>query len=337
MAISRSLGLSRSLAPFTIPVRAFGDSGDSNEIKWNYDVNMKKKWEKIKSQIFKVIITINSHHTGAYAAQAAYFFVLSLIPIFLLLLTMVRFTPITMSEVMTAVLKVFPESVAPMIRSIVSQVYFQSGTIVPVTIVVALWSAGKGVLSVTRINSICRYGDAVIFLSEDKQLQFYISYIPMAIVSSLVLSVFGNRISVMVYEHIPFLSKVVEFIIRIRTFVTFVVLTVFWDLVYRFLPNRRNMAKTTLRKQLPGAVFTACGWLLLSFFFSVYLDVFKGFTSMYGSLTTIILIMLWLYGCMYIILLGGEINAHFWKNFCRNGRQFEKEERERSIIPRAKA
>ena len=30
---------------------------------------------------------------------------------------------------------------------------------------------------------------------------------------------------------------------------------------------------------------------------------------MYGSLTTIILIMLWLYGCMYIILLGGEINA----------------------------
>ncbi len=43
--------------------------------------------------------------------------------------------------------------------------------------------------------------------------------------------------------------------------------------------------------------------------FSVYLDVFKGFTSMYGSLTTIILIMLWLYGCMYIILLGGEINA----------------------------
>ena len=69
------------------------------------------------------------------------------------------------------------------------------------------------------------------------------------------------------------------------------------------------MAKTTLRKQLPGAVFTACGWLLLSFFFSVYLDVFEGFTSMYGSLTTIILIMLWLYGCMYIILLGGEINA----------------------------
>ena len=197
-------------------------------------MNMKKKWEKIKSQIFKVIITINSHHTGAYAAQAAYFFVLSLIPIFLLLLTMVRFTPITMSEVMTAVLKVFPESVAPMIRSIVSQVYFQSGTIVPVTIVVALWSAGKGVLSVTSgLNSICENMETRNYFYLRIRASFYTVIFLLAIVSSLVLSVFGNRISVMIYEHIPFLSKVVEFIIRIRTFVTFVVLTVFWDLVYR--------------------------------------------------------------------------------------------------------
>ena len=73
-------------------------------------------------------------------------------------------------------------------------------------------------------------------------------------------------------------------------------LTFFWDLVYKFLPNRSNRGKTTLRKQLPGAFFTASGWLLLSFFFSVYLDIFTGFTSMYGSF-------------MYIILLGGEINA----------------------------
>ena len=185
-------------------------------------MNMKKKWEKIKSQIFKVIITINSHHTGAYAAQAAYFFVLSLIPIFLLLLTMVRFTPITMSEVMTAVLKVFPESVAPMIRSIVSQVYFQSGTIVPVTIVVALWSAGKGVLSVTSgLNSICENMETRNYFYLRIRASFYTVIFLLAIVSSLVLSVFGNRISVMIYEHIPFLSKVVEFIIRIRTFVTF--------------------------------------------------------------------------------------------------------------------
>ena len=131
----------------------------------------------------------------------------------------------------------------------------------------------------------------------------------LAIMLSLIISVFGNSISSMVYQHIPFLIKVVDFVMRIRTLVTFVVLTVFWDLIYKFLPNRKHMAKTTLRRQLPGAVFTAIGWQLISFIFSIYLDIFTGFSSMYGSMTTIILILLWLYGCMYIILLGGELNA----------------------------
>ena len=37
----------------------------------------------MRTKILRIIDTVNSHHTGAYAAQAAYFFVLSLIPIFL--------------------------------------------------------------------------------------------------------------------------------------------------------------------------------------------------------------------------------------------------------------
>ena len=64
-----------------------------------------------------------------------------------------------------------------------------------------------------------------------------------------------------------------------------------------------------MTKQIPGAIFTACAWQVISFVFSIYLDIFTGFTTMYGSLTMIILIMLWLYMCMYVILLGGEVNA----------------------------
>lgn len=253
---------------------------------------------------------VSSHHTGAYAAQAAYFFVLSLIPIFLLLLTMVQFTPVTRADVMRAVLQVFPETVVPMIRTIVNQLYNQSGGVIPLTILVALWSAGKGVLSVTSgLNCIYSNIETRNYIYLRLRASLYTVVFLLAIMLSLVISVFGNSISVVIYEHVPFLIKVTDFIIRIRTFVTLIVLTIFWDLVYKFLPNRGEHGKTTLKKQLPGSVFTACGWLLISFVFSVYLDVFTGFSSMYGSLTTIILIMLWLYGCMYIILLGGELNA----------------------------
>lgn len=271
---------------------------------------MPEKNKNVKKNLMKILNTVSSHHTGAYAAQAAYFFVLSLIPIIILLLTMVQFTSVTMDDVMEAVLQVFPSSVEGLIRSIVLEVYTRSGTIIPITILVAVWSAGKGVLSVTSgLNCIYNNTETRNYLYLRVRASFYTIIFILAIMLSLVLSVFGNSISAMLYQHVPFLSKVVDFIIKIRTVVSLVVLTVFWDMIYKFLPNRKNRAKTTMRKQLPGALFTACGWLLISFVFSVYLDIFTGFSSMYGSLTTIILIMLWLYGCMYIILLGGEVNA----------------------------
>ena len=269
-----------------------------------------KNGKKLKHKIIRIIETINSHHTGAYAAQAAYFFVLSLVPIFFLLLTMVQFTPVTRDDVLKAVVAVFPDSVQYFIRSIVIQLYSQSGTVIPMMVVVALWSAGKGVLSVTSgLNAVYANTETRNYIYLRLRATLYTVIFLVAIILSLVLSVFGNSISAIVYQHVPFLSKVVDFIIRIRTFTTLIVLTVFWDLVYKFLPNRGNMAKASFRSQLPGAVFTAFGWLLISFIFSIYLDIFTGFTSMYGSMTTIILIMLWLYLSMYIILLGGEVNA----------------------------
>lgn len=267
-----------------------------------------RKWKM--NRIRKIMKTISSHHTGVYAAQAAYFFVLSLIPIFFLLLTMVQFTPVTREDALQAVLRVFPDTVSPLIGEIVNQVYRQSGSVIPLTVLVALWSAGKGVLSVTSgLNSIYANTETRNYIYLRIRASLYTVIFLLAILISLVLSVFGNSISMIIYEHLPFLDRIVDFIIEIRTLLSLVVLTVFWDLVYKFLPNRSNLGRTTLRKQLPGAVFTSCGWLLISFVFSVYLDIFTGFSSMYGSLTTIILIMLWLYGCMYIILLGGEINA----------------------------
>ena len=84
-------------------------------------------------------------------------------------------------------------------------------------------------------------------------------------------------------------------------------------MIYKFLPNHI----VQLKVQLMGAAFSAVGWMIVSWIFSVYLNIFKGFSSMYGSLTTIVLIMLWLYFCMYIILLGAEINSYFEDQFRR--------------------
>ena len=129
---------------------------------------------------------------------------------------------------------------------------------------------------------------------------FYTVAFIIVIIFLLVLSVFGNTLNLFVTEHYP----VMEQIMRIRVIITPVLLFVFTMMIYKFLPNHI----VQLRIQLMGAAFSAVGWMIVSWIFSVYLDIFKGFSSMYGSLTTIVLIMLWLYFCMYILLLGGEVN-----------------------------
>lgn len=52
--------------------------------------------------------------------------------------------------------------------------------------------------------------------------------------------------------------------------------------------------------------------------FSIYLDVFKNFSVIYGSLTSIMLLMIWVYWSMYVLLLGAEINALIEKKKQKN-------------------
>lgn len=261
--------------------------------------------KKLYNKVMDILSDVTVDHMGAYAAQSAYFFMLCMIPIILLLLTLVQYTPVTKADVMTAVLQVFPTSVNSLITSIVNQVYNQSTTIIPVTIIVALWSAGKGVLSITSgLNCVYNCQETRNYIILRIRATVYTLMFILVILFLLVLSVFGNSLNVLIMQHAPFLKNFADSMIEMRTILTPVVLMVFSLLIYKFLPNRR----ARLIKQVPGAVFTAIGWMIISWVFSVYVDIFKGFSSMYGSLTTIVLIMLWMYFCMFCILIGGEVN-----------------------------
>ena len=66
--------------------------------------------------------------------------------------------------------------------------------------------------------------------------------------------------------------------------------------------------KVTFKSQIYGAIFGAIALNVISFIFSKYLDIFKGFSLTYGSLTTLMLIMMWTYSCFYTVFLGAEFN-----------------------------
>lgn len=70
-------------------------------------------------------------------------------------------------------------------------------------------------------------------------------------------------------------------------------------------PRRRR----TPRSQLPGTIFATAGWLVFSRVFSFYIVHFWRLSYIYGSLTAVILIILWLYVIINLLFIGAGINA----------------------------
>lgn len=262
--------------------------------------------KKRRFNLLQLLGNITKHHVGAYAAQAAFFFMLSLIPMLLILVTIViRYTALTKAEVLSAILTAFPRTVQGLMSSIVNQVYGLSGSVLPLTVLAAVWSAGKGVLSMsTGMNLVYESKETRNFIYIRIRASLYTVFFIVLIVVFLVLSVFGSSIKSVIEEHVPFMAGVFSHMLRTRVLTTTIILFVFTMVFFKFLPNRQ----TKLRYELPGTIFTSAGWAAISWLFSVYLQIFTGFKTMYGSMATIILIMLWLYFCMYCILLGAEIN-----------------------------
>lgn len=138
----------------------------------------------------------------------------------------------------------------------------------------------------------------------------------LAIVITLVLLVFGTSLQELIVKYVPIMVHVANIIIRLRSLIMLGILILFFTVLFKMLPNR----KATLRSQVPGAVVCALAWYVFSFGLSIYVQYFNGF-SMYGSLTTIVLIMLWLYFCMYIMMACAEFNVVFEDTFRRNAKK----------------
>jgi len=249
----------------------------------------------------------NSKHLGAYASSAAFFMFLSLIPILLLLCSVIPYTPVTEANLMSALRNVLPESIVPLAVSIVAEVYGKSTAILSITAIATLWSAGKGIMALVRglnvINDVKETRNYVILRLESC---FYTLILLLSIVLMLIIMVFGRVLGRAITGWIPSAVYLMELLMDIRFVFSLSILAVFFMILYSWLPNTKVRIKT----QIPGAAFTSVVWSVFSWGFSFFVNKFSAF-SIYGSLSTLIMVMVWMYVCMYIVLLGALINRFF--------------------------
>lgn len=259
---------------------------------------------RILARVRTFIEKCKKDNISAFAAQSAFFIVLSLIPFIMLFISLVQYTPVKEGMILNMVHSVMPTYISPFLIGIIHEMYNNSIGIVSVAAVVAVWSAAKGIQYLMGgLNSVYDIEETRNWLFLRFRAILYTLLLVIAIVASLTLMVFGNSLQYLFTQYLPIIANITFWILQRRSLILLAILILFFAVLYKMLPNR----KATFKSQLPGSVMAAVGWAFLSFGISIYVDYFNGF-SMYGSLTTIILVMLWLYFGIYILLVCAEFN-----------------------------
>ena len=87
---------------------------------------------------------------SAYASSIAFFLFLSLIPLLILICFLMPYTPFSQADLMIACMNLVPKQMNPWMIGLISQIYDKPKGILPVTFVITIWSAGKGMLALMR-------------------------------------------------------------------------------------------------------------------------------------------------------------------------------------------
>lgn len=264
---------------------------------------LKQKYEKIQ----ELSENMKRDHISESAAQCAYYTILSFIPFVILLITLIQYTGIAPQTLFDAISKIIPSSMSEMVLGIVQEVYSKSLGTISISVIFTLWSAGKGLYALTKgLQKIYGQKNKIqtnYFYLRIRAIVQTMLFI-LLIVIGLVVLVFGSSLLSIAKNHFGILKNfnvvngiLMNISLLIISFIVFL-------LLYRFIARTNKK----LKNQIIGAIFSSIALNIVSYVFSIYLDLFKGFSITYGSLTTLILIMMWIYTCFYIIFLGAEIN-----------------------------
>lgn len=269
---------------------------------------MKKfDFKEMYKMIQRIFTNVSNDNVGEFSAQCSYYTILSFIPFIILLITLIQYTNIDQQTLFDVISKIVPSSMNEFVLGIVREVYSKSIGTISISIIFTLWSAGKGLFALTKgLHSVYNINGekqkSVIYLRLMAIIQTIIFIV--LIMIGLVLLVFGNTLKSIIQNHFGILENFNTFL-QVLTEIGFIFATfIIFLFLYKFMPKH----KVTFKSQIPGAIFGAIALNVISFVFSRYLDIFKGFSITYGSLTTLMLVMMWTYSCFYSLFLGAKLN-----------------------------
>ncbi len=266
------------------------------------------KLKKTAGALASVADMIGKKKVAVYAAASDYFLFMSLVPILMLLVSLVRYLPFSQADVLGLFADAVPVSVYNIISSIVGSIYRSGSGVVTVSILLTLFSASGAMRAIMKgldaVYEVQRRENVVVFFA---RACVYMLILVVMIALSLLVMVYGGVIVTYFYELLPrnsFVERLFSLTKYMRFALVLAILTLLFLLLYRWVPAGRH----PLGCQWPGALFCALAWAVFSWVFSLYVAISDKFGA-YGYIGTIMVAMMWMYYCLTFLLIGGCINA----------------------------
>lgn len=232
-----------------------------------------------------------------YSAGAAFFLLLSVGPMLAFLCAWIPYLSLTKEEFVALISQILPGNFQGMMSRMVTELYSSSPKVMSIAALLMLWAAGKGTLALMRgLNLIHGVEEHRNYFAVRLIASYYTLVIIFAVFLLLGLVFFSRFL----------LSSLFRYLL------VWIVFTVLFTGVYTFLPDRR----LKILEQLPGAILASTVWLFYSWGFSIYMNT-ADLTVIYGSLSLVALMMLWLYFGIYIILAGAYFNCYYRRHHTR--------------------
>ena len=265
---------------------------------------------RLLNMTLMIIKRMTEPYYQGVAAELAFFFLLSMVPIAIILGELMGVFSISMGVIRD----LLSQYVSPEIYENLSTylTYTPSGAISAMFILFALWAASKAQYSMMRISNYSFTGHPSGGRSWFRERIRAIK----TIVITLFTLVFG--LLIMVYGEIiisiftAYVNKVLNldftfdniwFVLRWPVGMALYFLMISYN--YYVLPSE----KIRFRKILPGSILASAGMLLATWIYSYYADVFVYYDLLYGSLAAIVALLFWFYILGYILVIGILVNV----------------------------
>ena len=268
--------------------------------------SLKERWRELQEDGQQLLDVTHINKISIHAASACYFMTLAVFPLLVLVLSILRYTPLELQPLLEILDGLVPTALMGAVERLVRSTYENSSTaLLSVSAVVALWSAGRSIYGlVMGLNAIYGVKESRNYFHIRGMNALYMVLFLVVLVLTLVIHVFGKAIVAMLPVEAFSIFGFVADIVNSRHLLLLLVQTALFTAMYAALPNKRNPAGECV----PGAVLASIGWQGFSAIFSLYVDNFRAYANIYGSVYAVALCMLWLYCCIYIIFLGGAFN-----------------------------